>query len=153
MGTRPEWRLLRSQEWDLTSPNRPCDEKCPATLVTLVRPALRMPPSGGDAANADGQPANLALKIIPSACCKSATPIVLSAWSDLRLPRQVLRLAHIRGQNTAPAHEPRNSSVQSARTNTAGRLGEGFRDVSGHRSWFPCTLSGTWHLLAFRFCN
>ena len=50
-----------------------------AALVTLVRPALRMPPSGGDAANADGQPANLALKIIPSACCKSATPIVLSA--------------------------------------------------------------------------
>src|SRR5260370_10219083 len=106
-------------KWDLTSPNRPCDEKCPATLVTLVRPTLRMPPSRGDPGQC-GWSASVMLQI-----CHTYRP----ERPDLRLPRHGPRLAHIGGQNTTPAHEPRNPPVQSARTNTAGRLPEGFRDV------------------------
>ena len=57
-------------------------------------------------------------------CCKSATLIVLSVLIDLRLPRQVRNS----GSRAAQPFRPK-------RANEYRRpAGEGFRDVSGHRS-------------------
>jgi len=110
-------------KWDLTSPNRPCDEKCPATLVTLVRPTLRMPPSRGGPDNADRQPANLVSnRSFQMTCCKSATLIVLSHLIGLEATEAGPPQLRLTSRATLPSKRA-NEYCRPARRRVPRRLG------------------------------